>query len=184
VVVLANHKALGLPYNTPIRTFVGDARNVVDSLPADAKYDFFFGDAFNDFSIPWHLTTLEFSLKLKAHMKPDGAYLQNVIDNFDTALFLGAYYVTLKRIFKHVYVFCTDEKGVQDRRDTFIIAAGDVPLDVSDWGPGHTQESFDGSALTPQNLAELEVKCGRMVLTDDFAPVENLLAPVVRTRKH
>ncbi len=63
VVVEANHIAIGLPRNTSIRTYLGDARNTIDNLPDTAKYDFFYGDAFDDLTVPWHLTTLEFIQK-------------------------------------------------------------------------------------------------------------------------
>ena len=202
-VVDANHEATGLERDTPIRTYVGDARNVVDDLPPDRKYDFIFGDAFTDLSVPFHLTTLEFSRKVAGHLKPDGAYLVNVIDDFRFGEFLGAYVLTLQRVFKHVYVFCTDPEGVSEGRETFVVAASNVPLDVRGMGPselpadededeyaedyegeigGGNPERFRGSLLTPENLAELQRKCGRRILTDDNAPVENLLEPVVRTR--
>ena len=35
-------------------------------------YDFIFGDAFNDLSIPYHLTTKEFAAQLKTLLKPEG----------------------------------------------------------------------------------------------------------------
>lgn len=181
LVVEANHVALGLPRDTSIRIHVGDARNVVDSLPKDAQFDFFFGDAFNDFSVPWHLTTLEFNRKIAAHLKPDGAYLMNVIDDYRSGEFLGACYVTLRKVFPYVYIFCTDRTGVNERRDTFVVAASQQPIDIADWLPDHFTD-FEGSALTPKDLTELEKKCGGRVLTDELAPVENLLAPVVRSR--
>lgn len=181
VVVEANHEALGLPMDTSIQIHIGDARNVVDSLPASAQFDFFFGDAFNDFSVPWHLTTLEFNQKIAAHLKPEGAYLMNVIDDYKTGYFIGACYMTLKKVFPYVYVFCTEQTGVSDRRDTFVVAASFVPLEVGDWLPDHAN-SFNGSALTPEDLAKLEEKCNRRVLTDELAPVENLLEPIVRSR--
>jgi len=58
---------------TRIKTYIGDARNVVDDRLRENRervarqeppitYDFIYGDAFNDFSVPWHLSTLEFQL--------------------------------------------------------------------------------------------------------------------------
>tara|TARA_R110002072_G_scaffold146075_2_gene292840 strand:+ start:22536 stop:25634 length:3099 start_codon:yes stop_codon:yes gene_type:complete len=93
-VKLAVQKEMGLPPDgqTAVRTLIGDARNVVDDLLKANKvrvasgekpihYDFVYGDAFNDFSVPWHLTTLEFNEKVKALLNPDsGVYLVNVID--------------------------------------------------------------------------------------------------------
>ncbi len=64
-VTRANFKATGLPVNTPIQTYWGDARQFVDLHQDTKKYDLVFGDAFNDFSVPWHLTTREFNEKIK-----------------------------------------------------------------------------------------------------------------------
>jgi spermidine synthase len=116
-----------------------------------------------------------------AHLEPGGAYLVNVIDDYRSGLLLGSFVSTLERVFKHVYVFCTELDGVSSRRDTFVIAASNVPLDIADWGPNHGGD-LEGSALTGDNIAALKQKCGGRILTDDNAPVENLLAPVVRQR--
>jgi spermidine synthase len=182
LVLEANHRALGLPRDTPVRTFLMDARNAIDDLPAERRYDLIFGDAFNDLSVPWHLLTLEFTQKVKSHLAPNGAYIVNLIDSYKSGLLLGSYYWTLKGVFKNVYVFCTETDGVRDTRDTFVIAASDEAIDVSDWQPNHTSE-LSGSVLTESNLADLYSRSRGRILTDDDAPVENLLAPVVRERK-
>ena len=93
----------------------------------------------------------------------------------------GAFVNTLRRVFGHVYVFCTDPAGVTDRRDTFVVAASNVALDIAGWEPNHAG-GFDGSVLTGGNVSVLVAKAGGRILTDDNAPVENLLAPVVRER--
>ena len=182
MVIEANHEALGLDRNTPIRTIPMDARIAVESLAENELFDFALGDAFNDLSSPYHLCTLEFDQKVKRHLKPDGAYLVNVIDSYDCGLLVGSLTATLKRVFKHVCVFCTEKDGVKKTRDTFVIAASDVPLETAGWEPGH-QSDFCGSVLTDEHMAELARKCGNRVLTDDDAPVENLIAPVLRKRK-
>jgi len=91
----AVRKELGLPPSdqTRIVNIVGDARNVLDdrlrknSLAkstggAPVLYDFAFGDAFNDFSIPWHLVTAEFNRKIQSALKAHGIYLVNIIDRY------------------------------------------------------------------------------------------------------
>jgi spermidine synthase len=181
-VLEANHRALGLPRDTPIRTYIGDARNVLDDLPEGMTYDLVFGDAFNDLSVPWHLTTVEFSRKIRGHLTPGGAYLVNIIDDWKHALFLGAFVSTLKLVFKHVYVFCTEKDGITSGRETFVVAAANVPLDVSEWMPGHKGD-FAGSTFTPKDMEKLAKKSKGRILTDDYAPVENLLEPVVRARQ-
>ena len=182
MVLEANYVALGLPRDTPIKTFLMDARNAVDDLPKDQRYDFVFGDAFNDLSVPWHLLTLEFATKVKQHLSPNGAYLVNVIDSYDSGRLVGAYYLTLKKLYKNVYIFSTNTDGVNDLRDTFVIAASDADIDVSDWLPNHESDN-PGSVLTNENIASLVTKSRGIVLTDDYAPVENLLAPVVKKRE-
>jgi MFS family permease len=92
-VKLAVQREMGLPADadTFVNTYIGDARNVVDDrlqhndrLVSDGKppvlYDFVYGDAFNDFSVPWHLTTREFSEKIQRLLSPEGVYMINVID--------------------------------------------------------------------------------------------------------
>src|SRR5579872_5168859 len=86
--------ALGKTY---VRTHVGDARKfVAGQLRANARraaegqapvtYDFIYGDAFNDLSVPWHLTTLEFSSNVARLLTPgEGVYLVNLIDIYPRA---------------------------------------------------------------------------------------------------
>ncbi len=85
---------MGLPPDgeTRVQTTIGDARNFVeDRVRWNAEavkrgekpvlYDFVFGDAFNDFSVPWHLTTREFSEKIASLLHPtEGIYQVNLID--------------------------------------------------------------------------------------------------------
>ena len=85
---------MGLPPDAETRvvTTIGDARNFVeDRVRWNAEavkrgekpvlYDFVFGDAFNDFSVPWHLTTKEFSEKIASLLHPtEGIYQVNLID--------------------------------------------------------------------------------------------------------
>jgi hypothetical protein len=99
-VKLAVQEAMGLPDDefTQVNTLIGDARNVIDDvlmrnkrLPKGGlpvKYDFIYGDAFNDLSVPWHLTTREFNQKVKALLdQKHGVYLINVIDIWPRAEF-------------------------------------------------------------------------------------------------
>ncbi|MSR56780.1 MAG: spermidine synthase [Planctomycetaceae bacterium] len=77
---------------TYVKTTIGDARKFVDDRLREnvrlaaagatpVTYDFVYGDAFNDLSVPWHLTTLEFSRKIRDLMTPhEGVYLVNIID--------------------------------------------------------------------------------------------------------
>src|SRR5262249_50593 len=52
---------LGLSDSRRIRSFNEDARTFLLEWTDPQKYDVVFGDAFNDLSIPYHLTTVEFN---------------------------------------------------------------------------------------------------------------------------
>ncbi len=92
----AVQRAMGLApdHATAIRTHLSDGRNFVDDrlrANADAAvlYDFIYGDAFNDFSVPWHLVTLEFNRKVRALLAPEGVYLVNLIDVYPRTEYTG-----------------------------------------------------------------------------------------------
>ncbi len=92
---------MGLPADgeTHVVTTIGDARNFVDdrvraneaAIKRGEKpvlYDFVYGDAFNDFSVPWHLTTKEFSEKIARLVHPtEGIYQVNLIDIYPRTVF-------------------------------------------------------------------------------------------------
>jgi spermidine synthase len=66
---------LGLPSDTRIQTYNTDGRWFV--MNCRDKYDVVFTDAYNDLSIPYHLTTKEFAQQLKNIMQrryPDVQY--------------------------------------------------------------------------------------------------------------
>jgi spermidine synthase len=184
-VVEACHQAMGLARDTTIRTVLNDARVVVDTMGPDQRYDLIIGDAFSDLAVPWHLTTVEFQRKLRDHLAEGGVVLTNIIEDFHAGgRFLGAYIATARKVFRHVLVFCTCAWGVGKGHDNFVIVASDRDDPglydyLASLGPGHGT-SFPGSLLTKEDLAALDDRSGRRILTDDNAPVENLLAPIIR----
>ncbi|WP_435009977.1 fused MFS/spermidine synthase [Tundrisphaera lichenicola] len=222
----ANHMALGLPEDTPIVTHLGDARQFVERNQDRKQFDIIYGDAFNDFSVPWHLTTHEFNQKLAKMMAPDGVYMINIIDVYESdakadskaeaeiksqtnppkgALerlkaqkraqarnfggFLGAWVKTARLTFPHIYVFGTDDDPGAGLRETFVVVASKAPIDIEALGsregdPRFFQRDrlFEPRAYGDKDMAAIDVRSRGIILTDDYAPVENLLAPVAKTR--
>ena len=192
-VKLAANRALYLPPDdeTKITTYTMDARNLVEDLlrdNAEGSYDFIFGDAFNDLSVPYHLTTLEFTAKLRKLLKPGGIYMINIIDIYAEGLgrFLGSFVGTSIHNFAYVYVFSSSDDGPTDDRDTFIVACSMRPLDIHDLGSRPGGDVFEGvlfawaedGVLGGQMETVLERSEG-LILTDNFAPVDNLLALIL-----
>ena len=128
--------------------------------------------------MPYHLTTVEFNRIIARRMKPDGIYLVNVIDKFEDGEFLKAYANALRGAFPYVYVFGKGEAFRPFDRNTYVLMASRRPLDREAL---HTvtagQDEF--SRVTPLEEARLNayLQSGRaLTLTDDFAPVDQLLA--------
>ena len=93
------------------------------------QYDVVFGDAFNDLSIPYHLTTVEFNRIVEKRMKPDGIYLVNVIDKFEDGEFLKAYANGLRAVFPHVYLSSAEAREfLPFDRNTYVLMASRQPL--------------------------------------------------------
>gem|GEM_PF-4599316 len=67
-------------------------------------------------------------------------------------------------------------------RETFVLAASMSDMPFDDVAPGHSK-TFQGSMIPEEDLAALTTRTRARILTDDYAPVENLLEPVVRHRE-
>ena len=186
-VTRAAFEAFGLESGTPLRIVHLDARNRVDELHERAvrgefanqdKFDLVYNDAFNHYSPPFHLTTLEYVRKLRALMSSDSVFLANTIDIFRSGRFLGAMINTVEQVFPYVYTFCTSPGGPtdEDERDTFVVVGSTRLLDVQDLD----YLSYSAALLSSRDLALLRQRSKGLVLTDDYAPVDNLLTPVIR----
>jgi tetratricopeptide (TPR) repeat protein len=176
-------EAFGLEKNSPINTFTMDARNYVDMLLEDRrngkpipKYDFIYEDAFNDYSVPYQLVTREFNDKIAEILSEDGAYIMNLIDTHEDAQFLGAVINTLQKTFPHVYVTA----GLNNQpvlRETFVVVASKKPIDMMALQGGGKIKIWHP---TESEMEHYRKSSRGIVLTDDYTPVENLLAPVVQ----
>jgi spermidine synthase len=181
------HKYLGISKDTKIRSFNEDGRWFVMNCKEQGTYDFIFGDAFNDLSIPYHLTTKEFAMQLKGLLKPDGLLLANVIDSFKVGQFMPSYIRTLEEVFGegNVYLLLLtldyDHIGIS----TCVIVASPKKLDMEDFIK--STKTKGGKEMTahvmPQDRLQQYLKERySVILTDDYVPVDNLIAPIFEER--
>ncbi|UCF43722.1 MAG: fused MFS/spermidine synthase, partial [Planctomycetota bacterium] len=182
-VTKAATRAFGLEPDTTINTFSMDARNYVSQLlqqTEDRKiqYDFIYEDALDDYSIPYQLTTKEFNDKIFRILTDTGVYMIELIDIFDSGLFVGSFINTLEQTFPHIYVV-TKRKSLS-ARNTFVIIAAKNLINLENLPAQKHVKALDLWILSDTEVETLKKKAHRIVLTDDFAPVENMLAPVVR----
>lgn len=180
-VTLVAHELLGLARDTSIVTYNEDARLFLQREPGQ-KYDLIMGDAFNDFSVPYHLTTWEFNERVRAWLAEDGLYLVNIIDG-PTGNFLRAYSNTLRQTFPHVYLAPTSEGWRESPRTTFVVIASAQPLDrnaLASLDAGDGQALLARQLLSDDQLSALLGQGEAVVLSDRFAPVDQMLAPAFR----
>lgn len=178
-----SHQMLGLSRDTSVVSYNEDARMFLKREPTE-RYTLIFGDAFNDFSIPYHLTTKEFNDRVHAWLAEDGLYVINLIDG-PWGHFLRAYVHTLRQTFSHVYVALDVPAWRQAPRSTILVIASDTPLDIDalqaiDAGDGNAQ--LAERLLSEEALASLMHERRTMVLTDRYAPTDLMLLPVFLDR--
>jgi spermidine synthase len=180
------NKYLGVSDQTKIRSFNQDGRWFVMNCKEKGTYDFIFGDAFNDLSIPYHLTTKEFAMQLKSLLKPDGLLLANVIDSFKKGAFMPSYIRTLEEVFGkgnvHLMTLTSDYERIGI--STCVVVASPQKLEMDDFV--RTVKTKGGemtSHVMPQDrLQEYLKERTSVILTDDYVPVDNLIAPIFEER--
>jgi spermidine synthase len=179
------YKHLGLSADTRIKSYNTDGRWFV--MNCKEKYDLIFTDAYNDLSIPYHLTTKEFAAQLKSILNPAGIIMSNIIDNFQVGAFLPSYIKTLREVFgpKNVYLLSVSPNFENTRISTFIVIAGNGNLDINDFD-AHVKSNLRGnstSVVVPDHLmGEFMAKRSPITILDDYAPVDNLIAPIFEER--
>lgn len=177
---------LGLSPRTRIVTYNTDAREVVEAKQGGAPYDLVFGDAFNDYQVPYHLTTVEFARRIRGLLRPDGLYLALVIDRMHGGRFMASLVRTLREVFPHVYVLADTARTMAPRAQTYVVAASAAPLDLDRLRAVPGLEPGGGTAvrLMPADaMVDWLRTADAVVLTDDYAPADNLMAPIFLERE-
>jgi spermidine synthase len=141
---------------------------------AAGERDLVVGDAFGGLSVPWQLTTREAVELVDRALADDGVYAINLIDHPPLA-FVRAELATLRAVFPHVALLARIPVLTGDDGGNVVAVASRSPIPA---------EALAGR-LTDRELVwqvaqgpELDRFVGDApVLTDDFAPVDQLLTP-------
>jgi spermidine synthase len=175
VVELAK-KYFGIRAEDKFKVEVSDGRNYMVKSPD--TWNIIMIDAYRGPFVPFHLLTEEFFKIVKSKLKPGGAVVQNIEPStmmFDSAV------ATIQRVFPNIDLYD---------------AGGNVVAIAYD-GPKRTQEALLARATElqkqyhfryplPDIVSERRTvnrKVPGKVLSDDFAPVESLLAIEKHNRK-
>jgi len=172
-------KAFGFPRESNVEIHHLDARNYIEDLikrkQAGEKiltFDFIYGDVVFGLAVPYHLTTYEFNEKIAQVLAPNGIYTMVLVDSKKSQKFLKAMVDTVSRTFPYVYVI-NPEKTEKFKSDyeTYIVIASLNEIDKRKF----LLDTFSGELLSEDELRTLRSASEDIILTDNFAPVDNLL---------
>lgn len=161
-----------LPEDIPVAGY--DGRAYLNAV--DKKYDVIMVDAYQDITIPFQMSSVEFFAMVKEHLKDDGVMVVNMNMRGTKEGNINAYLSdTIARVFDTVYT--VDVQG-STNRELFASASPDI-LEVLQ----------DNTALAPDStLADMMDRVaagltayepGGYLMTDDRAPVELLGMQVI-----
>lgn len=152
-----------------VAVVVGDARLSLADVDDDSV-DVVIGDAFGSRSVPWHLATTEFAAEIDRVLRPGGLYVINLIDSARRR-FLRAEAATIGDVFAHVAVVL-GPAAAQGGSGNSVIIGSDQPIDVGALERRLRLAGDDGLFVDDvDGLID-----GAPVLTDDFAPVDQLIS--------
>ena len=163
----------------------GDGRRVVDDLLAGGaagRFDVVVGDTISDAAIPYHLATREFNERLKALLKPDGAYLVHVLDTLDSPGLLASILKTAMQTWRHAAAVAYQQVG--DVRQSFVVVASDDPARAdarryAEIVAGKHPESCPLAIDEARAKSMIAGRADAIVLADRFAPMEKFVWDVV-----
>jgi spermidine synthase len=172
-VVDIDREQLGLEPSERLQVRVADGR-VGLGEEAPGQRDLVVGDAFGGLSVPWQLTTREAVELIDRALSDDGVYAMNLIDH-PPLDFVRAELATLRAVFPHVALLARAPALAGEDGGNVVALASRAPLPVAEIERRMDERDLVWQAATG---AELDAFIGgAQVLTDDHAPVDQLLTP-------
>jgi spermidine synthase len=172
-VVAVDREQLALETSERLRVRVTDGRvGLADERPGSR--DLVIGDAFGGLSVPWQLTTREALELVDASLADDGVYAVNLIDH-PPLDFVRAELATLRKVFPHVALLARIPVLAGEDGGNAVAVASRSPLPAEAIADAMADRELvwqvAGGAVLDAFIGDAPV------LTDDFAPVDQLLTP-------
>ncbi|MBR1914067.1 MAG: fused MFS/spermidine synthase, partial [Lachnospiraceae bacterium] len=162
--------------DVPVTTY--DGRAYLQT--ADGKYDVIMVDAYQDISIPFQMSSIEFFKEVYDHLNDDGVMVVNMNMRSDTEGNINEYLSdTIASVFPSVAT--VDVRGYTNR-ELFAVKEGEVSARF-DAGIDYIRKKGVSTGSTDEELIALmaavrdgmqEYEGGQHIFTDDRAPVELL----------
>ncbi len=157
------HEYFGLPESVGVTTYDGRAY-----LSADRKkYDVIMVDAYQDITIPFQMSSVEFFTLVREHLNPGGVMVVNLNMANGGAGSINAYLCdTISSVFDYVRV--TDVSGTTNRELFASVSEPEITL------PSYTGDGAYEWRMNDVVGSLKEYEAGNLIFTDDRAPVELL----------
>jgi spermidine synthase/MFS family permease len=184
------YSELNLDPKLNIQSFHMDGRQFVAEKARHGHYHLVTLDAVNDFSVPAHLMTKEFNEEVKKTLTDDGIYLVTVIDFVHEGKLWKAAARTLSQSFAHVEMVFpagqfTEDDPTQMGRSVIVLYASNQPFSQAKLNQAVQKQTNQPSKtyLVPRPILETMLNRGKkIILTDQYCPVDNLMAEVFMNR--
>jgi spermidine synthase len=175
-VVAMDREQLGLQTSEELQVRVADGRVGLAEEPAGVR-DLVVGDAFGGLSVPWQLTTREALALVDRALTDDGVYAVNLIDHPPLA-FVRAELATMREVFGHVVLLARAPVLAGEDGGNVVAVASRSPLPVDAIADALRDQDLAWQVADGEELDRFVGDAG--ALTDDFAPVDQLLTPYGR----
>jgi len=156
-----------LPDSVPVTEY--DGRAFLNA--SDKKYDVIMVDAYQDITIPFQMSTVEFFTLVKEHLNEGGVMVVNMNMRSETPGNINDYLAdTIADVFDNVYV--ADVKGSTNR--ALYAGVEEDMLEAFDKGVSEEDDEQLSAMMAKVRSGLEKYEGGKLIMTDDKAPVELL----------
>ena len=171
-IVDLSRKYFELPSDVKVTTY--DGRAFLNAI--DKKYDVIMVDAYQDITIPFQMSSVEFFTLVKEHLNEDGVMVVNMNMHTQTAGNINEYLSdTIGSVFDHIYTI--DVPGTTNR-ELFATQNDEARKYLELHANGTSDERLSAKMLEVAEKMEA-YEPGDLIMTDDKAPVELLGMKVI-----
>ncbi|HSX16871.1 MAG TPA: fused MFS/spermidine synthase [Patescibacteria group bacterium] len=138
-----------------VHVYTEDARTYLQRT--DKRYDIIIADVYNDSSIPFSMTTVEYAASLKHALKPQGVVAANIIAATNTACMplLASLHTTYASAFDRALYYPLEDPTLQSEQN-IIAVYSNTSLGWADALPGSSFMQLHGGHTLTDNHAPIE----------------------------
>ena len=165
-------KYFALPDTVEVTTY--DGRAYLQAI--DKKYDVIMVDAYQDITIPFQMSSLEFFSMVKEHLKEDGVMVVNMNMHSEEEGNINEYLSdTIANVFDEIYI--ADVRG-STNRELFAAESAEILQKLTE-GINRLENGELADMMHRVSGELVKYEKGNLLLTDDKAPVELLGMSVI-----